>query len=145
MYEERKITAKEAAEECGISEEEFLQKAEEYKKSPKVKTPFEALKITWVRVIIKVPKEVHSLLLSLLFRKREREKERERKRKRERIKQLRKKKDISQSELALLIGVKKNTVSTWKRGTRKTDFNALQLLSDYFEVSFECLLTHVDD
>ena len=84
-------------------------------------------------------------MLSLLFRKREREKERERKRKRERIKQLRKKKDISQSELASLIGVKKNTVSTWKRGTRKTDFNALQLLSDYFEVSFECLLTHVDD
>lgn len=87
-------------------------------------------------------------MLSLLFRKRERknEKERERKRKREkRIKQLRKKKDISQSELASLISVKKNTVSTWKRGTRKTDFNALQLLSDYFEVSFECLLTHVDD
>ncbi|MCI6113748.1 MAG: helix-turn-helix domain-containing protein [Spirochaetales bacterium] len=84
-------------------------------------------------------------MLSLLFRKREREKERERKRKRERIKQLRKKKNISQSELASLIGVKKNTVSTWKRGTRKTDFNALQLLSDYFEVSFECLLTHVDD
>ena len=84
-------------------------------------------------------------MFSLLFRKREREKERERKRKRERIKQLRKKKDISQSELVSLISVKKNTVSTWKRGTRKTDFNALQLLSDYFEVSFECLLTHVDD
>lgn len=32
MYEEKKITAKEAAEECGISEEEFLQKAEEYEK-----------------------------------------------------------------------------------------------------------------
>ena len=32
LYEERKITAKEAAEECGISEEEFLQKAEEYEK-----------------------------------------------------------------------------------------------------------------
>ena len=84
MYEERKITAKEAAEECGISEEEFLQKAEEYeKKSPKVKTPFEALKITWVRVIIKVPKEVHSLLLSLLFRKRERKNEKGREKEKE--------------------------------------------------------------
>ncbi|MGN0839262.1 MAG: helix-turn-helix domain-containing protein [Candidatus Ornithospirochaeta sp.] len=70
------------------------------------------------------------------------EKEKERTRKEEKK---RKKKDIGQSELASLIGVKKNTVSTWKRGTRKTDFNALQLLSDYFEVSFECLLTHVDD
>ena len=57
---------------------------------------------------------------------------------------MRKKKDISQSELASLIGVKKNTVSTWKRGTRKTDFNALQLLSDYFEVSFEYLLGNSD-
>ena len=55
----------------------------------------------------------------------------------DRIKQLRKKKGISQSELAELIGVKNNTVSTWERGTRKPDFEALNLLSDYFEVSFE--------
>ena len=58
----------------------------------------------------------------------------------ERIKQLRKKKGISQSELAALIGVKNNTVSTWERGTRKPDFEALDLLSDYFEVSFEYIL-----
>ena len=58
----------------------------------------------------------------------------------ERIKQLRKKKGISQSELAEVIGVKNNTVSTWERGTRKPDFEALNLLSDYFEVSFEYIL-----
>ena len=58
----------------------------------------------------------------------------------ERIKQLRKKKGISQSELAEVIGVKSNTVSTWERGTRKPDFEALNLLSDYFEVSFEYIL-----
>ena len=63
----------------------------------------------------------------------------------DRIKKLRKKKGISQLQLAEAVGVKKNTVSTWERGTRKPDFAALQLLSDYFEVSFECLLTHVDD
>ena len=63
----------------------------------------------------------------------------------DRIKQLRKKKGVSQSQLAEAIGVKNNTVSTWERGTRKPDFDALQLLSNYFEVSFECLLTHVDD
>ena len=62
----------------------------------------------------------------------------------ERIKQLRKKKGISQSELAELIGVKTNTVSTWERGTRKPDFDALQLLSNYFEVSFEYLLGNSD-
>ena len=35
----------------------------------------------------------------------------------DRIKQLRKKKGISQSQLADAIGVKNNTVSTWERGT----------------------------
>ena len=62
----------------------------------------------------------------------------------ERIKQLRKKKGISQSELAALIGVKNNTVSTWERGTRKPDFVALDLLSDYFEVSFKYILGSSD-
>ena len=62
----------------------------------------------------------------------------------ERINQLRKKKGISQSELAEVIGVKNNTVSTWERGTRKPDFEALNLLSDYFEVSFEYILGSSD-
>ena len=62
----------------------------------------------------------------------------------DRIKQLRKKKGVSQSQLAEAIGVKNNTVSTWERGTRKPDFDALQLLSNYFEVSFECLLGSSD-
>ena len=62
----------------------------------------------------------------------------------DRIKQLRKKKGISQSELAELIGVKNNTVSTWERGTRKPDFEALNLLSDYFEVCFEYILGSSD-
>ena len=62
----------------------------------------------------------------------------------ERIKQLRKKKGISQSELAELIGVKTNTVSTWERGTRKPDFEALNLLSNYFEVSFEYIIGSSD-
>ena len=62
----------------------------------------------------------------------------------ERIKQLRKKKGIRQSELAEVIGVKNNTVSTWERGTRKPDFEALNLLSDYFDVSFEYILGSSD-
>ena len=63
----------------------------------------------------------------------------------DRIKQLRKKKGVSQSQLAEAIGVKNNTVSTWERGTRKPDFDALQLLSNYFEVSFEYLLGSSDE
>ena len=43
-----------------------------------------------------------------------------------------------------MIGVKNNTVSTWERGTRKPDFEALNLLSDYFEVSFEYILGSSD-
>ena len=62
----------------------------------------------------------------------------------DRIKQLRKKKGLIQSELAELIGVKTNTVSTWERGTRKPDFEALNLLSNYFEVSFEYILGSSD-
>ena len=62
----------------------------------------------------------------------------------DRIKQLRKKKGVSQSQLAEAIGVKNNTVSTWERGTRKPDFAALQLLSNYFEVSYEYLLGSSD-
>ena len=62
----------------------------------------------------------------------------------DRIKQLRKKKGVSQSQLAEAIGVKNNTVSTWERGTRKPDLNALYLLSNYFEVSFEYLLGNSD-
>ena len=62
----------------------------------------------------------------------------------DRIKQLRKKKGVSQSQLAEAIGVKNNTVSTWERGTRKPDVDALHLLSDYFDVSFEYLLCSSD-
>lgn len=58
----------------------------------------------------------------------------------ERIKQLRKKKELSQSDLAELVGVKNNTVSTWERGTRKPDFEALNKLSEVFGVSFEYIL-----
>lgn len=62
----------------------------------------------------------------------------------DRIKQLRKKKGVSQSQLAEAIGVKNNTVSTWERGTRKPDVDVLHLLSNYFEVSFEYLLGNSD-
>lgn len=63
----------------------------------------------------------------------------------DRIKKLRKKKGVSQLQLAEAIGVKKNTVSTWERGTRKPDLNALCLLSEYFDVSLEYLLGTSDE
>ena len=63
----------------------------------------------------------------------------------ERIKQLRKRKGLSQAELAEQTGVKNNTVSTWERGTRKPDFDALNKLSDIFEVPYEYILGNSDD
>lgn len=63
----------------------------------------------------------------------------------ERIKQLRTKKGLSQSQLAELIGVKKNTVSTWERGTRKPDFPALDSMSNIFEVSIGYIVGDSED
>lgn len=57
-----------------------------------------------------------------------------------RIKKLRKQHNLSQTELAKLVGVKSNTVSTWERGTRKPDFNVLCKLSNSFGVSIEYIL-----
>ena len=58
----------------------------------------------------------------------------------ERIKKLRIQHTLSQTELAKLVGVKSNTVSTWERGTRKPDFNVLCKLSNSFGVSIEYIL-----
>ena len=58
----------------------------------------------------------------------------------ERIKKLRIQHNLSQTELAKLVGVKSNTVSTWERGTRKPDFNVLCKLSNSFGVSIEYIL-----
>jgi len=62
-----------------------------------------------------------------------------------RIRQMRTKKGLSQADLAEIVNVKRNTVSTWERGTRKPDFDALQALAKYFDVSYEYLLGNTDD
>ena len=63
----------------------------------------------------------------------------------ERIKQLRKKHNLSQSDLAKMAGVKSNTVSTWERGTRRPDFNVLCRLSNSFGVPIEYILGETAD
>ena len=63
----------------------------------------------------------------------------------ERIKQLRKKHNLSQSDLAKMADVKSNTVSTLKRGTRKPDFNVLCRLSNSFGVPIEYILGETAD
>ena len=63
----------------------------------------------------------------------------------ERIKQLRKKHNLSQSDLAKMAGVKSNTVSTWERGTRRPDFNVLCRLSNSVGVPIEYILGETAD
>lgn len=58
----------------------------------------------------------------------------------DRIQQLRKRKGISQEELADRIGVSRQAVSKWESGQTSPDLEKIVLLSDYFEVSTDYLL-----
>lgn len=57
-----------------------------------------------------------------------------------RIADLRKKKQITQQELADNIGVSFQTISKWETGINMPDISMLPLLSEYFQVSTDQLL-----
>ena len=57
-----------------------------------------------------------------------------------RLKKLRQEKGILQDTLAEDIGVTKGTVSVWERGIRKPDFDTLEKLAGYFDVTIPYLL-----
>lgn len=59
----------------------------------------------------------------------------------ERIKCLRKKKGVSQAELAKKIQVSAGNVGDWERGRAKPGADALTSLMDFFEVTADYLLT----
>ena len=61
----------------------------------------------------------------------------------DRIQQLRKRKGISQEELADRIGVSRQAVSKWGKRTDLADLEKIVLLSDYFEVTTDYLLKGV--
>ncbi len=56
------------------------------------------------------------------------------------IKELRKEKGLTQAELAVIFNVTKQTVSAWENGLQETDFETLEKLAKYFEVSVDYLL-----
>ena len=58
----------------------------------------------------------------------------------DRIQQLRKRKGISQEELADRIGVSRQAVSKWESGQTSPDLEKIVLLSEFFEVSTDYLL-----
>ena len=56
------------------------------------------------------------------------------------IRDLRKLKKMSQSELAKVVGVSQTTVTAWETGKAEPSSSAISNLADYFNVTTDCLL-----
>ncbi len=61
-----------------------------------------------------------------------------------RLKELRKKKKISQLKLALDLNLNQNTISRYENLEREADYDTLIKLANYFNVSIDYLLGRVD-
>ena len=61
-----------------------------------------------------------------------------------RIKELRRLKGIKQLDIAKLLKVSQQTVSTYENGTRDPDTDSIKILADYYEVSIGYLLGQTD-
>ena len=57
-----------------------------------------------------------------------------------RLKELRKKRNISQLKLALDLNMNQNTISRYENLERQADYEALIKFADYFNVSLDYLL-----
>lgn len=62
----------------------------------------------------------------------------------ERVKELRKQKNMTQSELAEALQTTKGTVSVWERGVRKPDLATVGRIASLFEVTIDFLLGNSD-
>jgi len=62
----------------------------------------------------------------------------------ERLRQLRKERKLTQSELGEKVNVTKVSISGYESGNRTPDTDTLQRLADYFEVSTDYLLGRTD-
>ena len=62
-----------------------------------------------------------------------------------RIKELRKEKGLTQSELADILNVQKGTVSMWERGKRRPNFDIINKLSDIFDKNIGYILGFNND
>ena len=57
-----------------------------------------------------------------------------------RIRELREEQNLKQSELAEILGVRQNTLSTWETGRYEPDNEMLQRIAEYFHVSVDYVL-----
>ena len=62
-----------------------------------------------------------------------------------RLKELRKKKKITQLKLALDLNMNQNSVSRYENGEREADYASLIAFADYFDVSIDYLLGRTDN
>lgn len=62
-----------------------------------------------------------------------------------RLKELRKKRGVSQLKLALDLNMNQNTVSRYETGERDADYAILIQLADYFDVTVDYLLGRCDE
>ena len=62
-----------------------------------------------------------------------------------RLKELRKKRKISQLKLALDLNMNQNTVSRYENMEREADYETLIQIADYFDVSLDYLLGRTDE
>lgn len=63
----------------------------------------------------------------------------------DRLVQLRKSTNLLQADMAKKIGVARATYGAYEQGTRQPDFETLQRIANYFEVSTDYLLGHSID
>lgn len=61
-----------------------------------------------------------------------------------RLKELRKKRGLSQQRLAMELNVNQNTISRYETSEREADYKTLIMLADYFNVSIDYLLERTD-
>ncbi len=62
-----------------------------------------------------------------------------------RLKELRKKRKISQLKLALDLNMNQNSISRYENGVREADYSTLIKFADYFDVSIDYLLERTDN
>ena len=58
----------------------------------------------------------------------------------ERLKDLREERDLTQAELAGILGVAPNTISRWERGITRPRYNVLLKIAEFFNVDVDYLL-----
>lgn len=62
-----------------------------------------------------------------------------------RLKELRKKRGMSQLRLAIELEMNQNSISRYESGEREADYRTLIRLADYFNVSIDYLLERTDN